>query len=231
MMRSSVLALTVASLAASEIQAQRAGNIEVGLFPTIGYMDKSLRMEQGRAGPGARLGFFLTDGIAIEADGSWIPQRAEGDFEVKYIPLHARVVANFLAGDAVGFLIGAGYGLSLYRDEADVTDNGFTGNVGVRLGLGDVTSIRIDSYLDWIPSPDNGAGYNLNWGIQPGLSFLLGGRDAGPRDRDQDGVPDDVDQCKKTPAGDKVDAKGCTVKDADGDGVADEADACADTPA
>ena len=33
------------------------------------------------------------------------------------------------------------------------------------------------------------------------------------------------------PAGDKVDAKGCTVKDADGDGVFDDVDACKDTPA
>jgi outer membrane protein OmpA-like peptidoglycan-associated protein len=60
---------------------------------------------------------------------------------------------------------------------------------------------------------------------------MLGGRSAGPRDRDNDGVPDDVDQCRKTPPGDRVDAKGCTVKDADGDGVFDDADACADTPA
>jgi hypothetical protein len=35
-----------------------------------------------------------------------------------------------------------------------------------------------------------------------------------------DGVLDDVDQCKDTPAGDKVDAKGCSrPKGADGDGV------------
>jgi OOP family OmpA-OmpF porin len=52
------------------------------------------------------------------------------------------------------------------------------------------------------------------------------------RDADGDGVFDDADACADTPAGDRVDAKGCSLpKDADGDGVVDDADACADTPA
>jgi OOP family OmpA-OmpF porin len=41
-----------------------------------------------------------------------------------------------------------------------------------------------------------------------------------------------VDKCNDTPAGDKVDASGCSLpKDADGDGVVDTADQCPDTPA
>jgi len=230
-MRRFVVALIVAFLAASEAQAQTAGTFEVGLFPTIAYFDKTLHLNQATAGPGARLGFFLTDRLAIEAEGSWVPTNGPNDVDVKYMPLHARLVLNFPASEHVGVLIGAGYGHSRFRDGIRLSDHGVSGNAGVRLGLGDVTSIRIDTYVDYIPSPDNLAKENWHWGIQPGLSFMLGGRSAGPRDRDADGVPDDVDECKKTPAGDRVDAKGCTVKDADGDGVFDDADACADTPA
>ena len=94
-----------------------------------------------------------------------------------------------------------------------------------------MTTIRIDPYVDYIPSPDNGAPENWHWGVQPGLSFMFGARTAGPRDRDRDGVPDDVDECRDTPEGDRVDARGCTVKDSDSDGVMDDADACPDTPA
>jgi outer membrane protein OmpA-like peptidoglycan-associated protein len=119
----------------------------------------------------------------------------------------------------------------MYRRDYDLSDNGATGSIGVRLGLGGITSIRIDTYLDYIPSPDNGASDNVNWGIQPGLSFLLGNRSGKVRDRDADGIPDAVDECKDTPAGVKVDAKGCTVRDADGDGVLDDVDRCKDTPA
>ena len=230
-MRKFALVLTAAVAAASEAQAQRAGTFEVGVFPTIAYFDRTLNLNQARGGPGARLGFFLTDRIAIEAEGSWVPTNAPNDLDVKYMPLHARLVLNFPAGENVGLLLGAGYSHSRFRDGIRLSDHGATGNAGIRLGLGDVTSIRIDTYVDYIPSPDNGAGENWNWGIQPGLSFMLGGRDTGPRDRDADGVPDDVDECRDTPEGDRVDAKGCTVRDADGDGVFDDADACADTPA
>ena len=231
-MRRFVLALAVAGLAAApEAQAQRAGTFEVGLFPTIAYFDKSLHLDQAKAGPGARIGYFLTDRLAIEAEGSWVPTNGQNQIDVKYMPLHARLVLNFPASEHVGVLIGGGYAHSRIREGLRFSDHGVTGNAGVRLGLGDVTSIRINTYVDYIPSPDNGVGDNWNWGIQPGLSFMLGGRSAGPRDRDSDGVPDDVDQCRKTPAGDRVDAKGCTVQDADGDGVFDDADACADTPA
>lgn len=56
-----------------------------------------------------------------------------------------------------------------------------------------------------------------------------------PKDADNDGITDDKDNCDNTPAGDKIDAVGCTVKeqpkDSDADGVADNKDKCANTPA
>lgn len=229
-MRTLALVLAAALAAPSVLPAQRAGTIEIGVFPTIAYPDRTLNLNNARGGPGARIGFFLTDRIALEAEGSWVPTNGPDDLDVKYIPLHARAVLNFPAGEHVGFLLGAGYSYSRFDDGYDFSDHGPSGNAGMRLGLGEMTSIRIDVYVDYVPSPDNGAKENWHWGIQPGLSFMLGGRDTGPRDRDADGVPDDVDECRDTPEGDRVDARGCTVRDADGDGVFDDADACPDTP-
>jgi outer membrane protein OmpA-like peptidoglycan-associated protein len=48
-------------------------------------------------------------------------------------------------------------------------------------------------------------------------------------DSDGDGVADDKDRCANTPAGAKVDARGCEV-DSDKDGVVDRLDQCPDTP-
>ncbi|HET9040839.1 MAG TPA: OmpA family protein [Gemmatimonadales bacterium] len=229
-MRRTALALLATVAVVSEASAQEKGAFEVGLFPQISYFDRSLIISQGRAGPGARLGYFFTDHLAIEGEGAWVPAEGRDGSDVSYITLRGKLAYNVMSGEHVGFVFGAGYVQSLYKRDYDFSDAGATGSVGVRLGLGDVTSIRIDTYLDYIPSPDNGASDNLNWGIQPGLSFMLGGQ-RGVRDRDGDGVPDGVDECKDTPTGDKVDAKGCTIKDGDGDGVLDDVDQCKDTPA
>ncbi len=53
---------------------------------------------------------------------------------------------------------------------------------------------------------------------------------AAPIDSDDDGVPDAIDQCPNTPAGAKVDARGCEL-DSDGDGIVDRLDQCPNTPA
>jgi len=50
------------------------------------------------------------------------------------------------------------------------------------------------------------------------------------RDSDGDGVVDGIDQCPDTPAGARVDAKGCPM-DSDNDGVYDGIDQCPGTPA
>lgn len=70
--------------------------------------------------------------------------------------------------------------------------------------------------------------------VRIGLIMALGPRPEtakpvtfGP-DRDQDGIADDADLCPNTPAGTKVNAKGCPV-DSDGDGVPDELDRCPGT--
>jgi outer membrane protein OmpA-like peptidoglycan-associated protein len=230
-MRRRALSLLATFAAVSQAAAQQAGTFEVGLFPQVSYFDKSLVMVQGRGGPGARLGYFFTNHLAIEAEGAWVPAEGKGVTDVSYIPLRARLALNLPAGEHTGFVFGAGYVQSLYKRDYDLSDGGVTADAGVRLGLGRVTSLRIDLYGDYMPSPDNGAGNNFNWGIQPGLSFLLGQHATKVRDKDGDGVPDAVDECKNTPPGDKVDAKGCTIKDADGDGVLDDVDQCKDTPA
>ncbi|RAJ12375.1 FISUMP domain-containing protein [Arenibacter echinorum] len=51
-------------------------------------------------------------------------------------------------------------------------------------------------------------------------------------DTDGDGVPDDIDKCPETSAGETVNVDGCSEsqEDSDGDSVTDELDQCPDTP-
>ena len=115
-MRRFGLALVTALAAASDLSAQRAGTFEVGLFPTIAYFDRSSRLNQAKAGPGARTRVLPDRPARHRGRGSWVPTNAPNDVDVKYMPLHARLVLNFPAGEHVGVLLGAGYAHTRFRD-------------------------------------------------------------------------------------------------------------------
>jgi outer membrane protein OmpA-like peptidoglycan-associated protein len=246
-MRLKGLALAGALLLASATpgMAQKAGAFELGAFGRYTWFDKDLNFDN-RVGVGGRLGIFVLPNLEVEGDASYTATESQtGDF-VRYIPIHARLVYNLPAGEHSALLIGAGYTHNLFRRAYRETEKGAGGLVGLRLGTGDVISIRIDGTLDYIFDPESrfgdtgngvqnvgvtpGTDKNWHWGLQAGLSAMFGARRDG--DRDKDGVKDSLDQCPNTPLGDQVDANGCSLpKDADGDGVADNLDRCPNTPA
>ena len=71
-----------------------------------------------------------------------------------------------------------------------------------------------------------------NFQYSAGLTFHMGGGPSAPRsvDSDRDGVIDSLDACPGSPAGARVDSRGCTA-DSDGDGILDLDDQCPGTPA
>jgi outer membrane protein OmpA-like peptidoglycan-associated protein len=165
---------------ASSAAAQSTGTLDFGLFGQASYFDKSLRMDQGRGGPGVRLGIFVVPNIDLEAEGAFVPTDGSNGQLVHYIPLRGRVVLNIPTSEHGSFLLGGGYVRNQYRHDVHFNDNGVTGLIGARFGFpGSNTTVRMAGYLDYIPSPSNGAGTNLNWGLQVGLDFLFGKRPAG----------------------------------------------------
>jgi outer membrane protein OmpA-like peptidoglycan-associated protein len=79
--------------------------------------------------------------------------------------------------------VGGGYARNEFRRDIDTHEDGVTGLLGLRLGLPSRTSIRISTSVDYIPSPSielyrppaRDPDHNVNWNIQVGLGFLLGG--------------------------------------------------------
>jgi outer membrane protein OmpA-like peptidoglycan-associated protein len=172
------------ALFTSPAAAQGAGTIEFGAFGQASYFDKSLRFDQAKGGPGVRLGIFALPSIEIEAEGAFVPVDGRptdtpDKLHIYYMPLRARLLLNLRSGEHGAFLLGGGFVRNEYRHDIRFHDNGVTGLVGARLGLPGNTNIRLATYADYIPSPSNGVGYQLNWGIQVGLGFLLGGGGSG----------------------------------------------------
>ncbi len=217
---------------ATPILAQTPGTFEIGGFGRYTFFDGALNLED-KLGGGGTLGLFVVRNLAIEAEGAYTSTSTEGTpaLDVSNIPARGRLTYHIpLGGYASAVRLGAGYVRNMYRQDADLDDDGITGLLGLRVGLSERFALQADGTLDYVPSPDGDRVDNYaNWGIQAGAVILLGNK----YDRDKDGVQDGVDRCPGTPAGETVDSAGCAAsqRDSDSDKVNDSADRCPDTAA
>jgi OOP family OmpA-OmpF porin len=191
-----LLTTAVLTTAASPAASQQTG-VELGAFAQASYFEESIGFEQGAGGGGIRVGFFPIRNLLLEGEGGFVPTEGRGGARVSYIPLRARLLFNLPVGEHGAFLIGGGYARNEFRRDLDTHEDGVTGLIGARLGLPGITSIRISTSVDYIPSPSielypAGAAepdHNVNWNIQVGLGFLLGGRRAAVAERETPAAP------------------------------------------
>lgn len=222
------------------LHAQKPGTVEIGAFGRYTKFESKLNFDN-RLGVGGRLGVFVVPNLALEGDVSYTRTKTKGNLDVRYTPVHARLIYNIPVSDDAAVLVGAGYVRNIFRANYRETNSGVGGLLGVRFGLGSVLALRVDGIGDYIPTAESNAlppqvagvqhkKSNVHLAIQTGVSLLFGGKHDG--DRDRDGVKNSIDACPDTPAGDAVDARGCSLpKDADRDGVMDNLDRCPNTPA
>ena len=228
-------------LGALPVDAQRPGTVELGIFGGATKFDDALRLN-GAFSVGGRLGVFLLPGLALEADlangrpvvfnGSSIPATRNG--RSSYAPVHVRLAYNMMMGWRGGLIAGAGF---VRTDYGVPYGFGANGLLGFRVGLMDRLQIRADGLVDYMGNWKPEATTNFSGRL--GISFLPGPKSHDreleeierPRDVDADGILDNVDECRDTRSGVRVDARGCTIPvDSDGDGVVDATDRCPGTP-
>ena len=116
----------------------------------------------------------------------------------------------------------------LFAGPGYLADNSETGlnfdlGLGAKYYLSSSTALYADAgYINGIEYTKSSSTRRDNiWKVTIGLEYDFGKA----KDSDFDGVSDKKDECPDTPAGVKVDEKGCPV-DTDGDGVADYVDDC-----
>jgi len=117
-----------------------------------------------------------------------------------------------------------------YKIETGNTNSAFADfGIGAKVPLMKQLALKVEA-LYMLKSND--FRWDNNLALLAGLTFSFGEKAQEQKvvlDDDNDGVPNDLDQCPNTPAGVKVDAKGCEL-DSDGDGVVDSLDKCPNTP-
>jgi outer membrane protein OmpA-like peptidoglycan-associated protein len=229
-MRVRGLSLALLLSSATAVAAQSAGSFDLTGFGRYTRFDDPLRIQE-QAGGGGSLTFFPLKNVAVEGEGAFTQTHSNvSGGAVTNTTLRARLAYHIpIGGYSSAVRLGVGYLRNLYRKDAAFDDNGFTGIFGVRVGFTQNLGVRLDATADYVRSPDGGRAMNyVNWGMQTGLSLLLGKSSDG----DKDGVPNNVDRCPGTPRGKPVDGSGCAASqlDADRDRVNDELDRCPSTP-
>jgi len=201
--------------------------------------DAARGVKDDYAGGQITLGHFMTDIVSVEGkisaaspnynDGvtTGVLKLAELGFNTRWSFRRDRRISPYL-------LAGVGVIDVKSPGNEDTRDMFYNAGAGLNwhLGRGPV-SLNLEYRLR---RSDDGPGYNdkittlgLSWafGDKPAAMPTPAAPPADP-DSDGDGVPDSRDACPNTPAGHRVDSRGCSL-DSDGDGVVDADDACPNT--
>lgn len=192
-----ILALLVSGAAAAQAPgAPVSGTVEFGAFGQWTWFDANAGrtdvVPEDGFGYGGRLGLFLTPRFQVEADGWYSPQdRSEDESfcctgarstEVNASAFAARLNYNHPFGSILGapsqFVLGVGAVRTSYdfaggtTDAEDVSSYGATGLAGLRIGVVNRVSVRLDGVVDHMPNHEPSANTNVH--ARAGLSLLLG---------------------------------------------------------
>src|SRR5262245_11707570 len=137
--------------------AQTPGTFEIGGFGRWAKFDDTLHLAD-KFGGGGTLGIFVVKNLAIEAEGAYTKTHTEAPLpsapNVENVPIRGRLVYHVpLGGYASAIRLGAGYVRDMYKKDQDFKDDGITGVLGVRWGLGPKIALQADGTVDYVPSP------------------------------------------------------------------------------
>lgn len=180
------LILGTLAVAVIPAQAQRRGTLELGAFAHYNVYDTDIGLDDG-TGFGGRLGWFFSDNWSIEADGGLVPTTNKAtSADVDHVPVHVRFMGNVVLGSRLGLVLGAGWAYNKFSNGLSGTENGIGGVAGVRMRLGNRFALRGEVLADYMFDQLVAADANLHYGVQAGVSLLLG---AGPRKKEEEKPP------------------------------------------
>jgi outer membrane protein OmpA-like peptidoglycan-associated protein len=237
-----VLALSISSIGEAQDRRHLFEVSAAGMYQGFGDTTNL----DGAVGGVGRIGVWLPFNFSVEAEGS-----VSSSEEVGVKTGSGSVLYNLPLGPRSWAYAKAGIGGTIYGGTGDdCQQTKFVGKIcgstttfvtalGVRIGLTPVLMVRAEGAIypnrgtTEVPPPtplDPPTKENVrftNYGVNVGMSFMLGSKPL--PDTDGDGVPNKRDRCANTPSGAQVDPTGCPV-DSDSDGVANGVDRCPNTP-
>ncbi|HEV8377086.1 MAG TPA: OmpA family protein [Candidatus Polarisedimenticolia bacterium] len=232
-------ALAILATPAAAEKGQKS-DWELGAYGGIGFPDDyDIANPQDGWLYGARFGYFFSDHWSLEGSiqdfnsrTDFDPSLGVGNVDIGLRSYRLNVLYNFLPGHSFRWFLTAGLGRE-FTDSPFVNSHNIGRNLGAgaRWYFGKYFGIRLDGRVVSIPYDKSQLDERqANMELAAGVLWSFGGAASAPAaDSDGDGVSDRKDKCPDTPAGARVDERGCPI-DTDGDGVPDGIDACPDSP-
>src|SRR5438132_5954411 len=143
------------TLVTSPLAAQRAQNIEFGGFGSWWRFDLAFLIKNGFGG-GARIGYNLSDRVALEVNGDYIATKNLAETQdITVNTVSGSLVLNFPAGDRLTFLASGGYSRMVFGKDPpyNFTQHMVTGGLGFRAFVGSHVAVRGDVRAQY--RPDN----------------------------------------------------------------------------
>nr|MDQ6736091.1 hypothetical protein [Gemmatimonadota bacterium] len=169
--------------------AQQPGTLLLGGFGQYTIFDGSLKtggttgagITGNKFGYGGRIGAFIAPNWDLEAEAAYTEAPTAGA-PIKYGPIAARLVYGIPVYGRSSILIGAGGVLSPYHNDVIGTGNyytyhyGVSGDLGLRIMLGDAVALRGDAIADYMPSSPSTKNYRFQAGLEvmPDFASLMG---------------------------------------------------------
>jgi len=203
------------------------------ITPMIGgaFTEGNLSLDRDYVNAGLALGFNLSDSMIDQVELGFL--RSTEDVEYTGLPARdtgiTRVFTNLVKeydlNSAISLYALAGVGVEIFDDEFAGNEDGIFGNygAGIKYKIADQFALKADvRHLIEADHGDNTLLYNLGFAIPFGAVAKAAPVVApvvvaapvvvpapAPKDSDNDGVIDELDQCPNTMARAKVDAVGC----------------------
>jgi peptidoglycan-associated lipoprotein len=170
--------------------AQQPGTLLLGGFGQYTIFDNSLKtggstgagIDGNKVGFGGRVGAFISPNWDIEAEGSYTNATSTGPADIKYGPVAARLVYGLPVYGRSAILFGVGGVLSPFHNDVGGAGNfytykyGVSGDLGLRIPLGDMFALRGDAIADYHPSSPSMTNYRFQAGLEamPDFMTLMG---------------------------------------------------------
>jgi outer membrane protein OmpA-like peptidoglycan-associated protein len=202
-----VLGASLTAALPSLVLAQPRGTVEVGGFGRFTQFADTLNLDSGLGG-GGRAGIYIFKNLMLEMDLSYanterttdLSRLLNGPDTLKRVshPLwNYRLLYNLpISGEKVKLLLGGGYAFDSYQrprilGSGPIRGGGPSGLIGLRLGLNDWLSARIEGIGNYVPARDEAVKVvqggttiqtydrpsSFNLGGQAGLSINMFGSD------------------------------------------------------